>query len=466
MEEIRKEHDVKIKLNNSLTLIEQRDILNLNINWETLYEYFELPITMEGLKDKLTIIRNLNKNSNQLSSMITNLLNTRKQLENNFERLVNAQGAANDTCPLCGKEWADYIELTNQISIQTKLFQEKQDESSNEAVKLIDELYTNVMDKLIEDIKKLIGDLIGSDIYETLRVRFEKGFNTARAKEFFENLSINIGEIAYSELKNFDDLPTRVELVREKLRKSLKNTDNFDFERYDELKDIYNNTFEKNDELLAEIDVTKFNLKKAYLNYLYFLQSNLQYQHYTGLKKKYEVINNAFEAISRALKVYNDNIESYRSKMIKEIEIPFFIYTGKIIQNYQRGIGIFIREEIEGGKESKIKAIRFVPPQKTDHDIVHTFSSGQLSATVLAFTLALNKVYNNSGLNTLLIDDPIQTMDEMNMASFVELLRNDFERQQIILSTHDNQISLYIRYKFSKYGYRTTQINVKEQFYK
>ncbi|MCF3944851.1 AAA family ATPase [Oceanobacillus alkalisoli] len=466
MEEFRKEHELKKKLNNYLTLIEQRDILNQNINWNVLHKYFDFPITLEGLKDKLTIIRNLNKNSNQLSTMITSLLNTREQLKNNFERLIMAQEVPNDSCPLCGKEWEDNVELTNQISIQTKLFQEKQDEASNEASKLINELYTNVMDKLIEDIKTFTINLIDSEKYEILRSRFEKGFNKTKAKEFFDSLSINIEEIAYSELKTFDDLPTRIELVREKLRESLKSTGDFDFEKYDELKDIYNNTFEKNDELLAEVDVTKFNLKKAYLNYLYFLQSNLQYQKYNDLKEKYKVIKKAFDAIDRAIQIYNNKIENYRSKMIKEIEIPFFIYTGKIIQNYQRGIGVFIHEQIKEGKESKIKAIRFVPPQKTDHDIVHSFSSGQLTATVLAFTLALNKVYNNSGINTLLIDDPVQTMDEMNMASFVELLRNDFERQQIILSTHDNQVSLYIRYKFSKYGYRTTQINVKEHFYK
>lgn len=465
MEELKKDHDRKVNLNKYLILFEKRDILNPNINWEALYDYFELPITMENVKDKLTIIRNLKQNSNQLSNMITNLLNTKEQLVKSFEALVSAKEVSNDTCPLCGKEWLDYFELMNQITNQTNLYKEKQDEASNEAVKLIDELYTNIINKLIEDIKDLIGDLIDGEVYEILRVRFEKGINIKKAKGFFDKLSIDIGEIAYNKLENFDSLPTKVEQVQEKLRGSLMKTDSFDSEMYDELKDIYNNTFEKNEELLSKIDVEKFKLKKGYLNYLYFLQSSTQYQNYRILNEKYDGIKNAFDAIDRALQVYNNKIINYRTKMIKEIEIPFFIYSGKIIQNHQRGIGIFIREEIERNKESKIKAISFVPPQKTDHDIVHTFSSGQLSATVLAFTLALNKVYNNSGLNTLLIDDPIQTMDEMNMASFVELLRNDFERQQIILSTHDNQISLYIRYKFSKYGYRTTQINVKEQFY-
>lgn len=466
MEEFKQDHDRKVKLNKYLVLLEKRDILNPNINWETLYEYFKLPITMESMKDKLTIIRNLKQNSNQLSNMITDLLNTKEQLVKRFEAITSAKGISDDICPLCGKEWLDYSELMSQITNQTKIYKEKQDETSNEAVKLIDELYTNIINKLIEDIKIFTSDLIDSEVYEKLKVRFEKGINIVKAKEFFDKLSIDIGKIAYNELENFDGLQTRVEQVQEKLRGSLMNTDNFDSERYNEIKDIYNNTFEKNKELLSKINVEKFKLKKDYLNYLYFLQSSIQYQNYISLSKKYDEIKNAFDAIDRALQVYNNKIESYRTKMIKEIEIPFFIYSGKIIQNYQRGIGIFIREEIASNKDSKIKAIRFVPPQKTDHDVVHTFSSGQLSATVLAFTLSLNKVYNNSGLNALLIDDPMQTMDEMNMASFVELLRNDFEAHQIILSTHDNQISLYVRYKFSKYGFQTKQINVKDHLYR
>ncbi|MDK6430149.1 hypothetical protein, partial [Enterococcus faecalis] len=59
-----------------------------------------------------------------------------------------------------------------------------------------------------------------------------------------------------------------------------------------------------------------------------------------------------------------------------------------------------------------------------------------------------------------------QTMDEINIASFVELLRNDFSQKQIVLSTHEEEISKYIRYKFSKYGLKTKRINVKNQLYK
>ncbi|MEB8638210.1 hypothetical protein P4H32_31735, partial [Bacillus cereus] len=165
--------------------------------------------------------------------------------------------------------------------------------------------------------------------------------------------------------------------------------------------------------------------------------------------------------------LYNNKINTYRGKMISDIEIPFYIYSGKIIQTHQRGIGVFIKEEREGQSidDNQLKAINFVPPEKTDHDIVHTFSSGQLASTVIAFTLALHKVYSKQGISTLLIDDPVQTMDEMNMVSLVELLRNDFHDRQIILSTHEEKVSLYLRYKFFKYGYSVGNVNVKDELY-
>jgi exonuclease SbcC len=99
---------------------------------------------------------------------------------------------------------------------------------------------------------------------------------------------------------------------------------------------------------------------------------------------------------------------------------PFYIYSGKIMQNYQRGLGLFIKER------EQAESIVFVFENSSDHDALNYLNSGQLSALVISFTLALNKVYGNNDLGVILIDDPVQTMDEINMASLTELLRNEF----------------------------------------
>lgn len=81
--------------------------------------------------------------------------------------------------------------------------------------------------------------------------------------------------------------------------------------------------------------------------------------------------------------------------------------------------------------------------------------------------LAMNKLYvgDDDQLGFLLIDDPVQTMDDINMASLVELLRNEFDDKQIILSTHELDKENYILHKFLKYKQRGQSFNFKDELY-
>lgn len=102
------------------------------------------------------------------------------------------------------------------------------------------------------------------------------------------------------------------------------------------------------------------------------------------------------------------------------------------------------------------------------HDILNTFSSGQLSGFVLSFLFAMNKQYikaSSDDIGFILIDDPVQTMDDINISSLIEVLRNDFSDKQIILSTHEMDKENYILYKFYKYNRIGQSFNVKEEIY-
>ncbi|KJR44302.1 hypothetical protein UF75_5319 [Desulfosporosinus sp. I2] len=63
------------------------------------------------------------------------------------------------------------------------------------------------------------------------------------------------------------------------------------------------------------------------------------------------------------------------------------------------------------------------------------------------------------------MDDPVQTMDDINIASLIEVLRNDSAEKQIILSTHETDKENYILYKFLKYNLKGQSFNVKEKLY-
>ena len=172
-------------------------------------------------------------------------------------------------------------------------------------------------------------------------------------------------------------------------------------------------------------------------------------------KKKLEKIRNDFTELR---KIYNISIENYKNNVLDSLRVPLLIYTGKILQDYQNGLGVFVNKD----------EMRFVANGDAKHDILNTFSSGQLAGFVLAFLFSMNKQYilkSTDDIGFILVDDPVQTMDDINIASLVEVLRNDFPKKQIIISTHEPDKENYILYKFLKYDLRGQSFNVKEELY-
>jgi exonuclease SbcC len=157
-------------------------------------------------------------------------------------------------------------------------------------------------------------------------------------------------------------------------------------------------------------------------------------------------------------KIYSEAVNTYKNQVMKKLRVPLLIYTGKILQDYQNGLGVFISKD----------EMRFVTNGDVKHDILNTFSSGQLSGFVLAFLFSMNKQYVKEledDLGFILIDDPVQTMDDINISSMIEVLRNDFKDKQIILSTHETDKENYILYKFFKYNKIGQSFNVKDRLY-
>lgn len=169
-------------------------------------------------------------------------------------------------------------------------------------------------------------------------------------------------------------------------------------------------------------------------------------------------LNNLRTKLEKLKTQYQDAIDAYRNQVIKKLRVPLLIYSGKILQDYQNGLGVFISKD----------EMRFVSNGDAKHDILNTFSSGQISGFVLAFLFAMNKQYitkSNDDISFILVDDPVQTMDDINIASLIEVLRNDFAEKQLILSTHETDKENYILYKFLKYNLLGESFNVKEKLY-
>lgn len=220
-------------------------------------------------------------------------------------------------------------------------------------------------------------------------------------------------------------------------------------------KSIIESSFKSNEDFyLAEKGDVELKIK-----YICLRANEAQSTEIKELVKKlaeYKKENKAAEAAKTNVTRLKDSLikveKSYADHTISEIELIFHIYSGRLIQNYQRGLGLFI--ESRDGKH-----LKFATAEKSEHDAILSMSSGQVSAISLAFFLSLNKVYARTPI--IMIDDPSQSLDEINIASLTDLLRCELKNRQLIVSSHEEEISSYMRYRFARAGLHPVSINMQ-----
>lgn len=173
-------------------------------------------------------------------------------------------------------------------------------------------------------------------------------------------------------------------------------------------------------------------------------------------KKRNEELNKINNLLERCKTGYNHLLSikdklsrqrgEYITKVISDIQILFYIYSGRIMQDSFYGRGVFMKRIV-----TKRSRIIFVSGDyENDLDVLYNMSSGQLISVAIAFLLALNKLYDNAGF--LAIDDPVQTIDDINLWGLIETIRHEFADKNILFSTHEDDSAALMRYKFSMVG--------------
>ena len=224
---------------------------------------------------------------------------------------------------------------------------------------------------------------------------------------------------------------------------------------------IYRDYFNSQNVKLDQVSIAQLEQKEIYIKSLYFSSLKEISESFSKHLREQKLLEQARIDLGELIKILQRKIKQYRKQLITDIEIPFYIYSGKILQSHQAGLGqgIFIKDPTG---DDELKNVRLVSNWESDHDILNTMSSGQISAVVIALTLALHKVYA-SNFGSVLIDDPVQTMDDINMSSLVEVLRNDFTGKQIIISTHEAKVARYFTYKYLKYSENVKIVNLMQR---
>ena len=77
------------------------------------------------------------------------------------------------------------------------------------------------------------------------------------------------------------------------------------------------------------------------------------------------------------------------------------------------------------------------PVEQLDDDPGTVLSSSQMNVLAVSVFLTLNLGFSELPLRTAILDDPLQSLDDLNLLGFVDLLRRIRETRQLMISTHD-----------------------------
>lgn len=420
-------------------------------------------IDLEKYKEHIVLIKDKLSTSTKFETLLNNLKESRESLLTNYQEHIEKHSET--ACPLCGYDWKVTKDLLDNIEKQSSVLVELINNNGSNLHTLSENFNKEFIIPLSEHIKSFFVENKLDESFVNQLIEIKKQESTIKdLHNKFKEVGIDLDLYYNNETNVIQDLEERVAKINMNIQEKKKDLNMENIKDY--FPSYYLNYFDENKaNLLSEIQIVQ---KKNYINLKYSSYQNSEVNRldtdYTSKKTLYDNALNIKTKINKIIKIYKDELKAYQEKLIKDIEILFHIYSGRIMQDYQNGLGIFINADSIG--------IRFIESVKVDnstgiadynkYDAVFSMSSGQLASLIISFTLALNKRYSKSKL--LLIDDPVQTLDELNIAGFVDLLRNEFSDRQIFISTHEQMMSAYMRYKFEKFGLPTMQINFKEKY--
>lgn len=408
-----------------------------------------------------------------ISSEIISLRNTLSTNQKIIDKLSNARYALKNakneydeqgsSCPFCNTKFADVTLLNDGFEEVDKLLQSESG-SVGERIALKSEELRSAVEMVKEIVNPYVNGLDENTIDWIIQRKTSlKGFisDSGRVANV-EKVVKYLADTDYVPKTEGNNMVIEIQRVLSGLVRDIKNKefDNlYKKHKYNNIEELYGKDI---NDIKKQVSLETLKKKSKYLEKIVLEKENTEIhlikKEMKELIYRREKVTMVRQRLNELSKVYDKAVEEYKNIILKQLRVPLLVYTGKILQDYQNGLGVFVSKD----------EMRFVSNGDAKHDILNTFSSGQLSGFVLAFLFAMNKQYikaSSDDIGFILIDDPVQTMDDINISSLIEVLRNDFSNKQIILSTHEIDKENYILYKFYKYNKIGQSFNVKEEIY-
>lgn len=443
--------DIESAYQNQKFIQQQKEEINLQeylkVDVQKICNILDIEANKE-LIDEIAVLRDISQNQSELQKALNNVLQIRQNLHREHAKIHDTA-----VCPYCGYDWTSEEQLEKHFDSTKDILQglltQDGEQFANQLAVIKEKIEISIYKLLLEKEKELLQIEI-LDVYQKFESKDKFITITEKARPLFEITS----HLLVPDDQNLEDVQKQSDILLEECQRIgnsfsteyLTANDKYNFE---DIKHRYG----MNTDFVSQIRLENIEFKRQYIQEQFYKSFDKLREEIADLEKKYKTLGTIRTQLKEYASAFDTSIELYKKQIIDEIEIPFFVYTSRLLQSYQGGQGVLM--------ENNGESIRFTAPGN-EHDILYTMSSGQLSAVLLSFSLALNKIYSGDGIKTVLIDDPIQCMDDINMISFVELLRREFSDCQIILSTHEEEFSNFIRYKFKKYDLAAQAITLKD----
>lgn len=411
---------------------------------------------IKSITGEILSLRSTFSTNQKVIDKLANARNALKNAKNEYDE----QGTA---CPYCNTKFANTTLLNDGFEEVEKLLQIESG-SIGERIALKRKELESAVEKVKEIVHPYVDGLDESVIDLLIQRKTSlKGFISDSGR--VANVEKVVKYLATTDYVSETEGNNLIIDIQRVLSGLVRNIENQEFDnlyikhKYEKVEELYGEDIKN---MMEQMTVETLKKKFKYLEKVVWEKENTEIYVIKGEMKdlivRKEKITRIRQQLNELSKVYDKSVEEYKNITLKQLRVPLLIYTGKILQDYQNGLGVFVSKD----------EMRFVSNGDAKHDILNTFSSGQLSGFVLSFLFAMNKQYikaSSDDIGFILIDDPVQTMDDINISSLIEVLRNDFSDKQIILSTHEMDKENYILYKFYKYNRIGQSFNVKEEIY-
>ena len=409
------------------------------------------------IKQQLGVISNLRKAQGILQNAMTALGQSRENLVKNANAAMEAGGISDKQCPLCGAPYSDRDELDSKIKEETELLSDISDDSVIIIQDIRNQIYNNYLKKVEKTIQEILADVVTEEMYQSLQDAKKYGSQILEVERILEKIGVGLNrKDNESIVEGYNNLLTKVKKALKYIPKEVEIQ--LESRKFIE---CYERFYSKEEQRFIAVDVEKLRNKKKYietLNYNFYVaelskkKGELEY-----IQKRIDKLHELIIELQGYQSALKEGIQEYKKKIISDIEPLLHIYTAKILQQKFNGKSIYIHTSED------VEDIQFVNSPQDNQDILYSMSSGQLSAVALSFLLCMNQAYGaHKACSILLIDDPVQTIDDVNMVGLVDILRYGFGDRQIFISTHEQSFEWFLRYRYSKAGKNVKIFNMKD----